>query len=427
MSYRTMLIGTRPVALLSSQAAKGQTFTVANFDLTNPVYVSSEKAVSPSTSDAIAIPPLGSMPISGDIDTYAASGVAAGISIGVMPGSGGWTPSPAQVSAQINALGLAKDTTVTSVVNNTTGVSKDSSLTTINGTLGAPAQDGSVVTVGNNVNNVPTGVFNTGVPLAHKNTVLLNSSPTTIPNTGANTQVGGTLSFTQHSYEMRINFRASAAGGTVAAAVINVQWIDSSSGLVTGYDTYTSLIAATTDTSGFFTRIVGPTKADTAKIFIQNLDTVNCTAAVLVLAHSRAITSDSLDCPNFASNSICTAGSIGATGDSRFLTGVTNAALAAGATDSWMVTPSVGPIYLNVFETGVAFANMVIQLRMWPNSFYANSGNTWLINDVMASGNPNKFVSNLTQSGGPMQFRITNNGAVNANYAALIVRQQALS
>lgn len=434
-----MLIGTRPVFLLSKQAAKGQVFTVANFDIVNPVYVSAEKSFTSITSDAIAIPPLGSMPISGDIDTYAVSTIAAGVSIGVMPGSGGWSPSPAQISAQINALGLAKDTSVNGVVantsatatsvstvaTNTTGVAKDTSVNGVLGNTSTTATNTGATTTA--VGNVPTGIFNTGVPLAHKNTSLLNTTNTTIV-ASANTQIGGTLSFTQHSFEMRLKFGWNTLNGSNGLCVITIQWIDSGSALLTAVDQYVSVIASTTDATNFFTRIVGPTKADTAKLFIQNLDvaqTMTCSA--LVLAHSRAFTGDSLDVPLLGPTSVTVAGAIGASGDSRYLLGAQNNALGVGATDTWLCTPSVGPIWVNVFETGVAGANIAVKLRMTPNSFYSTSGNgCWLFNDLMGAGNPNKFALSVFQSGGPMIFQITNNGSVGANYSVSITRQQAL-
>lgn len=110
----------RPVPIV--QSGDGPT-VIVNRDLTNTVLYGDASIASQNTNSYAVIDPLGSITVDGTSDIYAIP-LTGKPTIDVIPGASNWVPSPAQVAAQINALGLAKDTTLTGV----------------NTTLGTPAQ-----------------------------------------------------------------------------------------------------------------------------------------------------------------------------------------------------------------------------------------------------------------------------------------------
>lgn len=84
---------------------------LANQDLLNAVTVCDQRNFTPNAQNADVIPPLGSIAYTGERPLYAMApaGTAALL---VIAGGSTWAPSPAQVALQIQAAGLAKDTSV---------------------------------------------------------------------------------------------------------------------------------------------------------------------------------------------------------------------------------------------------------------------------------------------------------------------------
>lgn len=163
--------------------AKGQgNALIINTDIVHSLFVSLSNVIS---ANDITIPPLGTMAVDGSANWYASTLTNQyGIATQIAPGVTSWNPSPAQVAAQISALGLARestqqagntligtvnstlgspaqDGTVATVASNTTGAAKDSSLSTINGTLGSPAQDSIRTAIPNNIsaNNAASALY----------------------------------------------------------------------------------------------------------------------------------------------------------------------------------------------------------------------------------------------------------------------------
>lgn len=107
---RTIFANSRP-QILQSRMASADSVLIANNDILNPLYVGTSPNPSPNAGDVTQVPPLGAIAFGNRTDLYV---VTSGPTVQafVMPGATSWTPSPAQVAAQINALGLAKDTSV---------------------------------------------------------------------------------------------------------------------------------------------------------------------------------------------------------------------------------------------------------------------------------------------------------------------------
>lgn len=104
-------------------AGRGPVLLV-NRDVSAQVILSDIEGGDPGGQSVNILDPLGSLALDGETDQWAQTITGSAI-VEVCPGGRGWSPSPAQIAAQMLAAGLAKDTTVQ-------GVST---------TLGSPGQD----------------------------------------------------------------------------------------------------------------------------------------------------------------------------------------------------------------------------------------------------------------------------------------------
>jgi hypothetical protein len=171
---------------------------LANQDLTNTVTVGDQPNVFQGAQNADAIPALGSIAYSGYTPLYAIApaGTAALL---VVSGGTSWAPSPAQVALQIQALGLAKDTSVQQVKT----------------TLGTPAQDGTV-------SGLPSNLQTMGIPsfipnLASATQIGVNAQgPTTFKTFGANSRIWYALL----SFTVAVNSTFSASTTRVYARIL---------------------------------------------------------------------------------------------------------------------------------------------------------------------------------------------------------------
>lgn len=195
-------------------AQKGSMVCLANQDLTNNAYIGRKPNFAPNGSDSLTIPPLGSITIDGSKVVYALGAANNMVPLLVMPGGGQWAPSPAQVAAQINALGLMKDTTGQNINGNVTGVMKDVTGGTIVTTLGAPAQD-TIRTA------IPNNISTTGAPLLNFNQQVLNAAVQTI--TAGNSFVYPVITFNQPGLEIILQLESPSA---TTQTKISVTWLD---------------------------------------------------------------------------------------------------------------------------------------------------------------------------------------------------------
>lgn len=91
---------------------------LANQDLVNAVTIGYQPNVVMDAQNADVIPPLGSIAYLGGTTLYAIAPAGTAALLAIANGTS-WAPSPAEVALQISTLGLAKDTSVQSVVGNT--------------------------------------------------------------------------------------------------------------------------------------------------------------------------------------------------------------------------------------------------------------------------------------------------------------------
>jgi hypothetical protein len=233
-------------------AVDGGNVTVCNFDLTRNIYVGYQSGLAAAAQDAISIPPLGAAVIDTSSLSYIVA-PAAGMTAQLIPGAAQWTPSPAQVAAQISALGLAKDSTVSAVE------------TAVNG--------------------VPAGIAVAGVPLLTAATAASTGSGTIA---SAATLAPAAFTVAQIGYEFVVNLTIPAAA-TIPYAQAVLSWSDSATGLITGQEEW--WLAAGTSMQQFIIR--GPSKGDTLTLTIKNFDPAqSMTYSYAVLTVSRIYTRD---------------------------------------------------------------------------------------------------------------------------------------
>jgi hypothetical protein len=354
--------------------------TLINYDLTNSAWVGNSPSAGPNDSASIELQALTAMTVGGTGDLWIASSIAAGIKIGIAPPGTQWTPSPAQVSQQLNALGLAKDTSVqqvhtdTAAVNvNTTGVAKDATVGTVATNTGnvhtdlalgtnaylAGTSTGALVSAAGlsvakdmlNANSKVTteiaALFATGlatgtpggVPLlAGKTTLSSNTAGQVIVTASTFTLTGAPWNITQVGYEIVISLASAIA--TTAPLTIQAMWTDTTTGIQTEtqqYNVYTGTVAAP-----HFFKITGPTNANQFSVKIVNAVGASVTATWVVSGVSRIYTRHDIRTIYSGGNNPVFAGFTLAIGTSLATNVLTNtrALVNLNSTSTWML-----PIY----------------------------------------------------------------------------------
>jgi len=131
---------------------------IANLDLTQTIWYAPE---TPVTAQSDSMPALGAVGVDGSRDLWASTLSSATAVVQSMPGATSWAPSPAQISASLNALGLATEATQLAVAGNT-------------GTVAA--NTAGVATVATNTTGLPGMVANTAVVATNTITTATNTT-----------------------------------------------------------------------------------------------------------------------------------------------------------------------------------------------------------------------------------------------------------
>lgn len=396
-------------------AMKDVQVTLANQDLVNTVYVARTFSFALGGGNTLPIPALGAVTVDASKSLWVL-GPANTQPLIVIPGGGNWAPSPAQVAAQINALGLMKDTTGQAI--NTTAGGTTGAVNTVNGTLGAPAQD-SIRTA------IPNNISTTGVPLLNLSTVQSSNASLGVSANSSNTV--GPFALNQPGFELAITSSFAVAVGATPYAFIVLKWSDPTSGLVIAKDTFVIWTASNAAIKSLPFIIRGPTKAGQVTLSIFNLDAAqNILVTYTLLSDSRVIPAETIQLGLDWKEDSAVIGIFGSAAtrvlpDSNVVATFVNSALAAAGTDTWITPPATGLGYLNFQETGVAAANMTVTVQPVPASIY---GGIFLVNDIMVAGNPNKLTyANLILPNGPLQVQVHNGGSVNASYNGMLVAE----
>lgn len=264
--FTQIAVGPKPVQVCPP-LGNGSTVTIYNADLVNVVTVSRNNSVSLNASNGAPIQPLTSAVLDATHALYAVA-PANTANLVILPGGGTMSPSPAQIAAQISALGLATEATQLIVKGNTNSTA--SNVATVNTTLGIPAQTVDVHGTTTAVGQVPGGIYTQGVPLANKSSVLNQQTGTGVP---ANSTVSlGTFSITQPSYE--ISFQPVMTLNTNGEVWLKVTmtWSDATTSLITAPPEtwYVAVSSAAGNVKIFGT---GPAKGNQLQISVNNPNT----------------------------------------------------------------------------------------------------------------------------------------------------------
>ena len=209
-------------------------FLLVNPDITNQIYIGNDPG-----QQIIAVPPLGSMTLGADKHDIwvSTNGGVYIVNAYLLPNGSNWTPSPAQVAAQISALGLAKDTSVqtTNTISGQTNtiLGTPAQTSDINGvvtTLGAPSQS-------QDVKNLTVGGFPGGIPILRGTDNLGVGSAITL-TANATTNLIASANITKPGFEAVFKLNTPLNNGTIPFVVLNVQWQDSNTGLQVGAKSY---------------------------------------------------------------------------------------------------------------------------------------------------------------------------------------------
>lgn len=245
------------------RAGDGPTLLV-NRDLVNHIIIGPDSGIGSGTASNLnsysIVDPLGSVAVDGKSDVYAGV-LEAGLEaeLDTLQGATYWAPSPAQVAAQINALGLAKDTSVNAPAYN-------------------PANKTDVTT------QLPTNISNTGVPLLNKASNLSNSS--NIDVAAGATQNFGPFTISQIGYEIFWSAVNVFTGANNAFMVAKMTWSDSVSGQVVSQE-YWAMSVGQMGSGGQKYFGTGPSKGDTLNIALTSFATSDINIAMSLNQHSR--------------------------------------------------------------------------------------------------------------------------------------------
>lgn len=226
-TMKTIQVGIQP-ARIASFMVPNETFLLVNPDIVNNIFIGNDPGIQP-----IAVPALGSITLTPDKshDIWISTGGGNyTVNAYALPNGSNWVPSPAQVAAQINALGLAKDSSVQATntalgtSNTNTGSTATNTANTNTSVQATPQSTAALIATGN-----AAGAAG-GVPLLRQTKTLGNGSAQTL-TAGVMTTLLNKVSINQPSYEGLFSLFQAAATGTLPFASIVFNWFDSFSGL----------------------------------------------------------------------------------------------------------------------------------------------------------------------------------------------------
>lgn len=258
---------------------------VINRDLTTPLIVGKDNSVTSkgATGDISLIDPLGSMRFNGLSNVFGIASTTninggpgnSPITVVIEAGADNWIASPAQVSAQLNALGLAKDSSVNNpayqpiTLTNAGLLSKDA-------TVGALTSGGTIA------NEVAVA----GAPLLHKHVSLTGQSNLSVTST---VQTFGPFTMTQPGYQVFFSLFMAAQQNSYLR--IEFKWFDSSSGIQIDDQTY--FVVPGTDSSANLHTLVGsgPTSGNQLTVSLSLVGTAGTITVpnFLLFQNSRAL------------------------------------------------------------------------------------------------------------------------------------------
>jgi hypothetical protein len=270
-----------PVPIWSGQ--NGVMLTLANQDLVNSVTIARRNNFVIGGSNAASIPPLGSITIDGSRTVWALAPTGTADLL-IFPGGGNWAPSPAQVAAQIQLLGLA---TASNQVAGTNAINNPGygPVTTANpGLLSTLAQQVTQQTA------IPNNIAATGVPLLNLKSATTLATSQSIA-AGATFTAAAITGINQPAYNLHLTATTTGVP-TKPWYTVTLKWIDTASGFTVQFDQFTAFMSSVS--AALSTVIYGPADADQLIVSVTNNDTVAMTlnTAYIIISSRSNYTDD---------------------------------------------------------------------------------------------------------------------------------------
>lgn len=263
---------------IQTKLAPGTGFLLVNTDLVNQIYIGNDQG-----SQAIPVPPLGSVALTTSRDVWVSTnGGSFTVNALLLPGGSQWSPSPAQIAAQIQALGLATSANQATQITGQTAQNGYLAGTTPGALVGAAG-----LTVAKDMLHANAGVTTElaallatgspagaagGMPLLRYTNQVGTAAGTSLPGGGPAQTLVNQAGITQPGYEGFITawFPASA-GVTIPFISVVFSWVDSASGYTVKAQYFTLTTGANAGASIAY-YLNGPCYGDKLIITALNLD-----------------------------------------------------------------------------------------------------------------------------------------------------------
>lgn len=374
---------------------QNESFMLVNPDITNAVYIGNDPG-----SQVVAVPPLGSITLSSvKHDTWiSTNGGNYLVSMYLMPNGSNWTPSPAQVAAQINALGLATANNQASQLVNDTVV--------IGNTGSTVANTGQTAT---NVANLTTGGNPGGIPILRGTDNFGTATNQNLPANTTVTLISGS-NITKPGFEAVFKLNTPIGTGTIPWAVINVNWQDSNTGLQVGAKSY--IMGAGNGVGTPITcYLSGPCRGNQIQLTITNRDpavAMSLTWALNQTAHQyisdRYIQSSALGVPN---------GLTGGSGNpSKGLLFASQPLILPNGTQTRIIPASNAKAKINVDNGGQANALFIQLLTVSTQTLYDETTSLQSLQRINAAAGAGTS-QEIQMPNGPLLINMTNSAATN--------------
>jgi hypothetical protein len=276
-------IGSQPIQIIN--AGSGETVAVYNGDITNVLLVSPSSG-SISIGNSVPIQPLTTAVIDGTYRQFAVAQTGVVASVSVAPGSTQINPSPAQVAAQISALGLATATKQDTQITNQGTLQGTQNLAAgfLGGSIASALLANPGLTVGQEMaalvaSGVATGTPG-GTPLLHGYKALQTGQVLAVPAAG-NAFTGADL--TKVGYEISLSASMAANTATVAILLVRFLWQDPTHTFTLGEENW---YIPASSVGSVLTIGKGPSKAPHLVIQITNFDPLVAASVTLTLLES---------------------------------------------------------------------------------------------------------------------------------------------
>lgn len=230
---------------IQSLLVAGGSFLLVNPDITNNIFVGNDPG-----SQTIPVPPLGSVALTlTNHDLWVSTnGGNFTVNAFMLPGGSQWTPSPAQVAAQISALGLAtaanQNTYGTAQATATNQSTQITGVNNTNGYLGGTTAGALVANTGKTVSQELAALQATGsatgpmggIPLLRFTQNLGSGAGTSPAPGGSPTTLISAVSINQPGLEAEFTAHFASGTGTSPFIQLVFQWSDKTTGYVTWTD-----------------------------------------------------------------------------------------------------------------------------------------------------------------------------------------------